>query len=222
MEIEHCNFPDNLLYDTENNTWVNLSKTGEVLVGITSLLASLAGRLVQLRPKLAGSTITKGASLGTLESEKFIGPVPSPLTGVILEVNEQVVQNPKILNDAPYSEGWIAKLKPARLDTEASILSSIQDAEKAFKRGIAAYRVRCFKLFPDQELYEIGVECSAVLLKLSEALSLLPVAGVVHVVSDDPTALVEMVRWADLSGQSLIEWRAEGNLTHFIVQKSRA
>ncbi len=222
MQIEHCNFPDNLLYDTENNTWVNLSKTGEVLVGITSLLASLAGRLVQLRPKPVGSTVTKGASLGTLESEKFVGPVPSPLTGVILEINGQVVQNPKILNDAPYSEGWIAKLMPARLGSEAPILSSIEDAEKAFKRDIVAHHVRCFKLFPDQELYEIGVECSAVLTKLNEELSLLPVGGVVHVVSDDSTALVEMVRWTDLSGQSLIEWRTEGNLTHFIVQKSRA
>jgi glycine cleavage system H protein len=222
MEIEHCNFPDNLLYDSENNTWVNLSNTGEVLVGITSLLASLAGRLVQFRPKPVGSTITKGRSLGTLESGKFVGPVPSPLTGVILETNERVVQNPKILNDSPYLEGWIARLKPGRLDSEAPILSSVLDAEKAFKQGIATHHVRCFKLFPDQELYEIGVECSAVLVKLNEALSLLPVGGVVHIVSDDSTALVEMVRWADLFGQSLIEWRAEGNLTHFIVQKSRA
>src|SRR5437867_5382019 len=139
MEIEHCNFPDNLLYDTENNTWVNLSKTGEVLVGITSLLASLAGRLVQLKPKPVGSTIIKGTSLGTLESQKFVGPIPSPLTGVILEINEQVVQNPKILNDAPYSEGWIARLMPSRLDSETPILSSTQDAESAFKRDIAAH-----------------------------------------------------------------------------------
>ena len=222
MEIEHCNFPDNLLYDPENHTWARISKTGEVTVGITSLLASLAGRIVSCRPKPVGHVVNRSGNLGTIESQRFVGPAPSPLTGIVVEVNEKIVQNPKLLNDSPYSEAWIAIIKATKLDEEAPSLSSSHDAERVFRREIDAHHVRCFKLFPDQELYEIGAECSEVLIKLNQTFSELPLGGVVHVVSDDPTAVVEMTRWTDLSGQSLIEYRPEGNLTHFIVRKDRA
>ena len=220
MEIDHCVFPDGLLYDSENNTWANASKTGEVTVGITSILAAIAGKFTSLRPKPPGSIVAKGSSLGTLENERFVGPIPSPLTGIILATNEQAANTPKLMNDSPYSEGWIARLRPSRLAEEAPLLSSISDAKAIFKHRIDEYHVRCFKAFPDQELYEIGVECSAVLMKLNELISALPIGAVVHLVSDDPTAYVEMVRWSDESGHILVDWRNEGNLSHFIVRKS--
>ena len=221
MEIDHCFFPDGLLYDVENNTWAKTTGTTEVTVGITSILAAIAGRLTSVRPRKIGSVVGKGASLGTLESERFVGPIPSPFTGTILATNNRAVETPKLLNDSTYSEGWIARLKPSRITDEAPLLSSIQGAQRFFKERIVQFHVRCFKAFPDQELYEIGVECSAVLLKLNELLSSLPVGGVVHLVSDDPTAYVEMVRWTETSGQTLVEWRTEGSLFHFIVRKSR-
>ncbi len=220
MEIDYCFFPDELLYDPENNTWARMSKAGEVVVGITSILGAIAGRLTSVRPKVSGSVIAKGASLGTLESEKFVGPVPSPFTGTILATNAAAILRPKLLNDSPYKEGWIARLMPSRLSQEAPQLLSIHDALSFFKQRIAEYHVRCFKAFPDRELYEIGVECSAVLMRLNELVSSLPTGGVVHLVSDDPTAYVEMVRWAESTGHELVEWRTEGNLFHFIVRKT--
>ena len=222
MEIDHCVFPDMLLYDSENNTWANVSKNGEVTLGITSILAAIAGRLTSFRPKAIGSIVTKGGRLATLENERFVGPAPSPFSGEILATNGQAAVNPKLLNDSPYSEGWIARLRPAKLAEEAPLLSSIQDAQGLFKQRIADYHVRCFKAFPDQELYEIGVECSAVLMRLNELISSLPIGAVLHLVSDDPTAYVEMVRWADMSGQTLVDWRTDGNLFHFIVRNVKS
>ncbi len=222
MEIDHCVFPDSLLYDSENNTWANALKTGEVTLGITSLLAAIAGRLTSFRPKPIGSVVAKGSSLATLENERFVGPVPSPLTGIILATNEQAAVMPKLVNDSPYSEGWIARIRPTKLVEEAPLLSSIQDVQGLFRQRIVQYHVRCFKAFPDQELYEIGVECSAVLMRLNELISSLPIGVVVHLVSDDPTAYVEMVRWADMSGQTLVDWRTDGNLFHFIVRKVKS
>src|SRR5215831_4454840 len=99
MEIEHCYFPENLLYDSENHTWARVSKS-EVTVGITSLLASLAGRMLSCRPKTIGYAVNRSLSLATLESQRFVGPAPSPLSGVLLEVNQRIVQNPKLLNDS--------------------------------------------------------------------------------------------------------------------------
>ena len=69
-------------------------------------------------------------------------------------------------------------------------------------------------------MFEIGVECSAVLLKLNELVTTIPVGNVVHLISDDPTAYVEMVRWTEQTDNSLVEWRTEGNLFHFIVRKA--
>jgi len=68
---------------------------------------------------------------------------------------------------------------------------------------------------------EIGTECSAVLIRLNDLLATIPLGEVVHLVSDDPTAYVEMVVWSERTGQSLVDWRKEGNLFHFIVRKVR-
>jgi TusA-related sulfurtransferase len=67
-------------------------------------------------------------------------------------------------------------------------------------------------------MVEIGTECAAVLVRLNELMDNLPQGDIVHVVSDDPTAYVEMVRWAEQTGHGLIDWRKEENLFHFIVR----
>jgi TusA-related sulfurtransferase len=79
--------------------------------------------------------------------------------------------------------------------------------------------VRCFVAFPDHEMFEIGVECAATLTKLDQLLTEIQMGEVVHLVSDDSTADLEMIRWSEENGQSLLEMRREDNLYHFIVKK---
>jgi glycine cleavage system H protein len=81
--------------------------------------------------------------------------------------------------------------------------------------------VHCFKAFPDYEMWEIGVECALVLTKLSELIDRCQVGDVVHVVSDDKFADIEIARWSDETGQALLESRQEDQLMHFIVKKVR-
>lgn len=220
LEIDHCNFPDNLLYDREGNIWIKAEEGGEVTIGMTSLLSAIAGKVTSARLRSAGSRIQLGRSLGTLESLKFVGPIPSPLSGILATVNNDVVKRPKLLNDAPYAEGWIVKLKPLDLQGERVFLSRAMDATEIFKNRIAEFHARCFKAFPDHEMHEIGTECSAVLVHLNELLATASVGDVVHLVTDDPTSYVEMVRWTDETGHKLVDWRQEGNLFHFIVRKN--
>ena len=189
-------------------------------IGVTSLLSAIAGKLTSAHLRPAGSRIERGRSLGTLESLKFVGPIPSPLSGIVATVNGDVVKRPKLLNDAPYSEGWIVKLKPLDLQTESALLSRAMDATETLKNKIAEFHVRCFKAFPDNEMYEIGTECSAVLVHLNELLAMASIGDVVHLVTDDPTSYVEMVRWADQTGHELVDWRQEAKLFHFIVRKN--
>lgn len=110
---------------------------------------------------------------------------------------------------------------PYDLDGERHFLSDAGNAAKVLTEKIVEFRARCFKAFPDHEMVEIGTECSAVLVKLNELFSTISDGDVVHLVSDDPTAYVEMVRWTDQTGNSLVEWRSEVNLFHFIVKKTQ-
>ena len=220
MEIDHCIFPDQLLYDPEGNTWVSSDDSREVIVGVTSLLSAIAGKFTTARLRLSGARIERGRSLGTLESLKFVGPIQSPLSGIVATVNSDVIQRPKLLNDFPYADGWIVKLRPLDFQRERAFLSPPEHASKIFEKKIAEFHVRCFKAFPDHEMYEIGTECSAVLVRLNELLATALIEDVVHLVTDDPTSYVEMIRWTDQTGQELVDWRQEGNLFHFIVRKN--
>ena len=219
MEIDHCVFPDDLLYDLENNTWLRIEENGEVTVGVTSVLPAIAGKLTQARLKSSEVAIHRGQSLGTLESLKFVGPVPSPVSGILLKSNGLIVDRPRLINDSPYEEGWIASLKPSHLALERILLSKSTESKTLLVKKIAEFHVRCFKAFPDHEMSEIGTECSAVLIRLNDLLTTIPVGEVVHLVSDDQTAYVEMVAWSERTGQNLLDWRKEGNLFHFIVKK---
>ncbi|OLD04584.1 hypothetical protein E6H36_11005 [Candidatus Bathyarchaeota archaeon] len=221
MEIDHCTFPDDLLYHLESNTWVRLAKD-EAVVGVTSVLSAIAGKLTSARLKATGAIVHRGNSLGTLESIRLLGPIPSPISGRIKETNALVISKPKILNDSPYGEGWVARLETKNIDAERALLMNIHDAEETLRQKLKQYRAKCFKAFPDHELVEIGVECAVVLVRLDDLVLSIPTGDVVHIVSDDPTAYVEMVRWADRSGQSLVDWRNEGGLFHFIVKKTGA
>jgi len=207
------------VYDPEGNTWITGDESGEVTVGMTSLISAIAGKFSSARLRHVGTKVQRGSSLGTLESLKFVGPIPSPISGIILAVNSEVVKQPKLLNDAPYAEGWIVKLKPLSFQADRVFLSRATDTAEAFKRKIAEFHARCFKAFPDHEMYEIGTECSAVLAHLNELLTTVSVGDVVHLVTDDPTSYVEMVRWTDQTGHQLVDWRPEGSLFHFIVRK---
>ena len=200
---------------------MRIGENGEVTVGVTSVLPAIAGKLTTARLKSSEVTIQRGQSLGTLESLKFVGPVPSPVSGILLKSNGLIVDRPRLINDSPYEEGWIASLKPSHLALERILLSKSTESKTLLIKKIAEFHVRCFKAFPDHEMSEIGTECSAVLIRLNDLLTTIPLGEVVHLVSDDQTAYVEMVAWSERTGQNLLDWRKEGNLFHFIVKKVR-
>lgn len=221
LEIDHCSFPDDLFYDVENSTWLRFESQNTARIGITSILSGLAGKFTSVRLKQTGQNLQRGRSLGTLESLRLVGPIPSPVTGTIVDTNPMVEERPKLLNDSPYFEGWIATLRVTMLSQERAFLSTANAASDKLQEKIRQLRVRCFKAYPDHEMVEIGVECAAVLVRLNELIGTLPKGSVVHIVSDDSTAYVEMERWVDQTKNQLVDWRTEGDLYHFIVRKTR-
>ena len=220
MKIDNCSFPEGLLYDTENFVWVSNEKKETVTIGITVIIASIAGKLSSIKLKPVGTKLEKGKSCGALEGIKYFGVVRTPISGAIVQVNNSLMDKPKLANDFPYTEGWFVKIKPSNMGDLKS-LETIENCHDKMSSAIQKLRVRCFAAFPDYEMFEIGVECSATLAKLDELIEKIPAGEVVHIVSDDLTADLEMLRWSEERGQSLLEMRNEGNLFHFIVKKVR-
>ncbi len=220
MQIESCEFPDDLLYEPDGLVWVRREPSGDVVLGITAIHAALAGRLTKVAGRPAGTDYDRGKSVGTLESGRYFGSIRTPVRGTLVAVNEAVVTSPKLLSEHPYSEGWFARIHPFQWDGDRAHLKSAAEARDALAAQMAALHVHCFKAFPDYELFEIGTECTAVLAKLDETLARAGEGEVVHLVSDDWTAPAEMVNWSQRTGYPVIDERKEGNLYHFLVRKT--
>ncbi len=137
--VNGCNIPEDLLYDVEPEsnafTWARDNKDGTFTIGLTSVAAAMAGRLVAYTPKKVGKAIERRKSVATIESGKWVGPVPSPLSGEITEVNEALRANPALANDDPYGAGWIAKIKPNNPDEINQLLKG-QTAVDALSKVI--------------------------------------------------------------------------------------
>jgi glycine cleavage system H lipoate-binding protein/TusA-related sulfurtransferase len=219
LQIDHCDFPEDALYDIDNRVWVRLQKEKIATIGITSVHSALAGRLNKVNLKPVGTVLQKGKSVATIESVKFFGVVRTPLSGTLIESNPVLTEQPKLANDSPYELGWFVKVEAAFLSEELKSLSDLSSARESLKLQISQLRVRCFKAYPDFDMWEIGVECAAVLVRLNELIERCALNDVIHVVSDDPTADIEMERWSDETGQLVLESRKEGKLIHFIVKK---
>ncbi len=227
MQICHCEFPEGILYDLDNFVWLKRSDDDQYVVtlGVTPILISLAGKLTKIKLKEIGTIIEKSKSVGSIESLRYFGMVRCPVNGKIIEVNNRLTDNPKTVNDFPYNEGWFVKIKiqnsDSSIDSElnSDCLKFIDECHDEIKKIMEKLHVRCFSAFPDYEMFEIGVECAATLTKLDELIGKINMGNVVHVVSDDTSADLEMIRWSEERGQDLLESRKEGNLFHFIVKK---
>ena len=95
--------------------------------------AAFGARHFDPTPKDVGRAVQKGKGAGTLESGKWVGPVTSPITGEIVEVNEAVKAKPALLNEDPYGAGWFVRVKPTDWAGESTSLVTGE-------AGVAAYQ----------------------------------------------------------------------------------
>ena len=220
MDVAGCPLPEDRLYDLENDVWWAAEPDGRsARLGMLGALAAFAGpfRTVTFRP--VEGTVGRGRSVATVESVRFTGAVRLPVEAEILERNEEIVRRPRLLNDAPYAEGWVVRVRPVRPEEAGTHLEPATAIAARLEERIRTQRIRCWPVTPDLELYEIGLECSAVLTKLNEELARHEPGAAVLLVTDDPTSPIEMVRWSDQTGHALLAHRREATLHQFLVRK---
>ena len=126
-------FPGDLHYHVDEDTWARLESDGSVTVGITSLGVALSGDLYMCRPKPPGAVIAAGRGIAVVELSKSIVSVKSPAAGEVLAVNEALDEHPELVNRDPYGEGWIARLRPSDWDEDRRRLLTGAAVEPAMR-----------------------------------------------------------------------------------------
>ena len=102
-------YPDNLRYHAEHD-WARIDGE-EATIGITWFAQDSLGELVHFEPPEVGSTVSQGSACGEVESVKAVSDVIAPLSGEVLEVNQKAVDEPEVVNDDPYGEGWLLRVR---------------------------------------------------------------------------------------------------------------
>jgi glycine cleavage system H protein len=123
-------YPAELKYHKEHD-WARIDGE-EAVLGITWFAQDALGELVHYEPPNEGDTITRDSSYGEVESVKAVSDVIAPLSGEVLKVNKQVVDEPETVNADPYGEGWLVRIRL----TEPSEAGSLLDVD-AYKQVVA-------------------------------------------------------------------------------------
>lgn len=111
-------YPDDVLYHPEHD-WARIEGE-EATLGITWFAQDALGELVHYEPPEVGATVAKDEPYGEIESVKAVSDVVAPLSGEVLEVNANAVAEPETINEDPYGEGWLIRIRlsdPGELGT---------------------------------------------------------------------------------------------------------
>jgi len=113
-------YPEDLLYHRDHD-WARVDGD-EAMLGVTWYAVDSLGELVHYEPPEAGALIAKDASYGEVESVKAVSELIAPLSGEVLEVNPAVVQAPETVNEDPYGEGWLVRIRMTELSERDELL----------------------------------------------------------------------------------------------------
>jgi len=120
--MAEASYPDDLLYHPEHD-WARIDG-GEATLGITWYAQDSLGEVVFFEAPSLGTTIAKDSPYAEVESVKAVSDVVAPLSGEIIAVNESLPDNPATINDDPYGEGWLVKVRLADPAETASLLDA--------------------------------------------------------------------------------------------------
>jgi glycine cleavage system H protein len=115
------------LYYTKEHEWAKKLGDGNVAVGVDDYAQSQLHEIVYVELPEADAEVAQGGALGAVESVKAVSDVYAPVGGRVVEVNEELLDSPELINDDPYGEGWIARIEPSGLEAD---LAKLMDAEK--------------------------------------------------------------------------------------------
>ncbi len=141
-DVRNCNLPDDVYYLVERHVWAR--QVLEVIeIGLTDVAQNLAKTIISVTPKKVGRKLRAEQSVATVESGKWVGPVPCPVAGVLVEVNTDLVAQPALINTDPYGAGWVARIEPDDWNTDSANLVTGAEAMAAYEAFLEKEGISC-------------------------------------------------------------------------------
>lgn len=139
----NCNVPEDLHYWVREHVWVRPEEDGTITIGMTDAAQHIAGVVVNAMPKNVGRKVKQGRSAGTVESGKWVGPIKSPVNGVVVAANDALRSDPGPLNSDPYGDGWFVRIQPSDWEAERGELLTGAEAVAAYEAFLIEKEIDC-------------------------------------------------------------------------------
>jgi glycine cleavage system H protein len=137
-----CDLPDDLYYFVEKHIWLR-PEGEEVVMGLTDVAQHLAGKVIAVTIKKVGRSLSKGQSAATVESSKWVGPVPTPVSGEIVAANADLVADPELINRDCYGAGWVVRLRAGNWAEDSAGLVTGADGLEKYVAYLAQEGIKC-------------------------------------------------------------------------------
>ena len=103
-----------------NHLWIKENDSGKVTVGMDEFGLDSLGEMVYLTLPDVGTPVEMGKAMGTIEAAKMTGEIYAPVSGIVVEKNVTVLQNPLLVNEEPYDNGWLVKIDPTNWEDDSA------------------------------------------------------------------------------------------------------
>ncbi len=121
--------PEDLKY-TEEHEWAFMDEDGIVEVGVTDYAQDALGEIIFVELPNEGEEVSAGDPFGGIESTKSVSDLYAPISGRVVEVNEEVLHSPETINEDPYGRGWLVRIEPSDPEEYESLMDA--DAYRQF------------------------------------------------------------------------------------------
>jgi glycine cleavage system H protein len=102
---------------TKEHEWIKIDQ-GVAIIGISDFAQEQLGDIVSIELPKAGGVFKQGQTMAIVDSVKASSDIYAPISGEIIEVNEELIETPEMINQSPYDLGWIAKIRPSNMEDE--------------------------------------------------------------------------------------------------------
>lgn len=127
IKIDKYDVDASLFYDANEHYWVKITDN-IARVGMSPLIQETSGAFVAVQMNAHHKEFNRGEAFGTIEAEKHVGPLKAPLSGRVIKINEEVIENPRLINYDPYGDGWLVEMELT--NAEAEVLDLIIGEDK--------------------------------------------------------------------------------------------
>jgi len=135
--LRNCVLPLHLYYKIDEHIWMRMEPDGLVTLGFTDVAQTTAGGMLHVTFRQVGKFFPAGKAVAVVESAKWLGPLRTPVAGMLAATNESLLEDAGLINRSPYGRGWVVKMQPQASDGAHDLLVTGEAALAAYEAFMA-------------------------------------------------------------------------------------